>query len=219
MREQITGKARYDVRRPESDKVVPLDRNRPPEIANTVSRPLVRIHLLGSMRATTYLGDDVLPQGRKARAILACLCLASGARVRRARLATLLWDRVPEDQARKSFRQSLRELVTAMGPLANELISANRETVRFETSHCWIDALALLSPQPGAPNSLRSDLAGLCSGELLEELEGASASFDQWLLSERTRFTEQLRSLLEAELMRLTESTHDPVNASARPGA
>jgi DNA-binding SARP family transcriptional activator/TolB-like protein len=206
----MTGKARYDLRRSELDKVVLLDRNRPPEIANAVSRPLVRIHLLGSMRATTYLGDDVLPQGRKARAILACLCLASGASVRRARLAALLWDRVPGDQARKSFRQSLRELVGAMGPLADELISANRETVRFDTSHCWIDALALLSPQPSAPNSLRSDLAGLCSGELLEELEGASASFDQWLLSERTRFTEQLRTLLEAELTQLTESGHEP---------
>jgi DNA-binding SARP family transcriptional activator len=192
------------------DKVVPLDRNRPPEIANTVSRPLVRIHLLGSMRATTYLGDDVLPQGRKARAILAFLCLASGLCVRRARLASLLWDRVPEDQARKSFRQSLRELVGAMGPLAGELISANRDTVRFDTSQCWIDALALLSPQSSAPNWLRSDLAGLCTGELLEELESASTSFDQWLLGERTRFTEQLRGILEAELMQLSESGHEP---------
>jgi DNA-binding SARP family transcriptional activator/Tfp pilus assembly protein PilF len=162
------------------------------------------------MRATTYLGEDILPRGRKARAILASLCLAAGERIPRARLATLLWDRVPDHQARKSLRQSLRELTRAMGPLATELISANRETIRLDTDHCWIDALALLAPQPSAPNSLRSDLAGLCSGELLEELEGASPSFDQWLLGERTRFTEQLRTLLEAELVQLTQSGHDP---------
>jgi len=212
MSEQMTTSARRGVltHRSELDKVVSLDRSRPAEAAGSVNRPLVRIHLLGSMRATTYLGDNVLPHGRKSRAILACLCLASGMPVRRARLAALLWDRVPEDQARKSFRQSLRELVSAMGPLAAELISASRETVRLDVNQCWIDAVALVSPHPSAPHSLRSDLAGLCTGELLEELEGASPSFDQWLLGERTRFTEKLRGLLEAELVELTRSEREP---------
>src|SRR5205807_5979212 len=45
--------------------------------------------------------------------------------------------------------------------------------------------------------------------ELLEELDGTSASFDQWLLGERTRFTEQLRMLLEAELQQITQSGQD----------
>lgn len=176
----------------------------------SAGHPLVRIHLLGSMRATTYLGEDVLPRGRKARVILACLCLAAGERIPRARLATLLWDRVSDEQARKSLRQSLRELTRAMGPLTGELISANRETIRLNTGLCWIDALALLAPQSSAPNSLRSELAQLCTGELLEELEGASHSFDQWLFGERTRFTERLSALLEAELVQLTEGAHDP---------
>jgi DNA-binding SARP family transcriptional activator/Tfp pilus assembly protein PilF len=188
-----------------------LDRGKPLDAEGTsVGRLVVRIHLLGSMRATTYLGHDILPRGRKARAILACLCLAAGERITRARLATLLWDRVPDDQARKSLRQSLRELTQAMGPLSRELISATRETIRLDTSLCWIDAVALLAPQSTVPNSLRSELAQLCSGELLEELEGASPSFDQWLLGERTRFTEQLTTLLEAELVQLTEGAHDP---------
>src|ERR1700719_1055344 len=127
-------------------KVVVLDRARSTGAEGvSAGHPLVRIHLLGSMRATTYLGEDVLPRGRKARAILACLCLASGERIPRARLATLLWDRVSDEQARKSLRQSLRELTRAMGPLTGELISANRETIRLNTGLCWIDALALLA--------------------------------------------------------------------------
>jgi DNA-binding SARP family transcriptional activator/Tfp pilus assembly protein PilF len=200
----------------QEDKVVPLGRGRAPEVGSLrAARPLVRIHLLGSMRATTYLGEDVLPRGRKARAILACLCLAPGERIPRARLAALLWDRVPDEQARKSFRQSLRELTGAMGSLATELISATRETVRLDTNLCWIDALALLAPQPSAQNSLRSDLAALCTGELLEELEGASPSFDQWLQGERTRFSERLRTLLESELAQTSQSGHD---ASKRAG-
>src|ERR1043166_5795266 len=57
-------------------------------------RPIVRIHLLGPMRATTYLGDNVLPHGKRARAVLGYLCLAAGEHVHRADLAALLWDRV-----------------------------------------------------------------------------------------------------------------------------
>jgi DNA-binding SARP family transcriptional activator/Tfp pilus assembly protein PilF len=162
-------------------------------------RPIARIQILGAMRATSYLGSDILPRGRKARAILGCLCLASGKRVARSRLAAMLWDRVPEFQARASFRQSYRELVVAFGPLAKELISADRETIVLNTSVCWIDALAVLAPD-FAQNTHRSELAAYCSGELLEELDGISVAFDHWLLSERTRFVERRRALLEDEL-------------------
>jgi DNA-binding SARP family transcriptional activator/Tfp pilus assembly protein PilF len=194
----------------QEDKIVPLGRGRAPEIGSgTAARTLVRIHLLGSMRATTYLGDDILPRGRKARALLGRLCLSPGVRLHRARLASMLWDRVPDAQARKSLRQSLRELISAMGPLGQELVSVDRETVRINGNLCWIDVIALLAPSPGS-NSLRSDLLALCAGELLEEVQGASNSFDQWLLSERTRFTEQLRTMLESELAQVVQSGHDP---------
>ncbi len=78
------------------------------------AHPILRIHLLGPMRATSYLGDDVLPRAKKARAALAYLCLAFGAPVPRARIASMLWDRVSAAQARTSFRQALSELTSAM---------------------------------------------------------------------------------------------------------
>src|SRR6202048_2355145 len=83
------------------------------------AHPIVRIHLLGAMRATSYLGDDVLPRAKKARAALGYLCLAPGARVARARPASVRWDRVSADQARTSFRQAFCDLTSAMGPLAS----------------------------------------------------------------------------------------------------
>jgi len=56
----------------ERSKVIRLDLGRALDSGHErgSGRPLVRIHLLGSMRATTYLGDDILPRGKKARAIL-----------------------------------------------------------------------------------------------------------------------------------------------------
>lgn len=169
--------------------------------------PIVRIHLLGSMRATTYLGADCLPRGRRARAILGCLCLAGGERITRARLAGMLWDRVTDFQARASFRQAFRELTVAFGPLAEELIVADRDAIKLNTDLCWIDALAVMASDLSPDRLSRSDLASLCSGELLEGLDGVSISFDQWLLAERTRFSETLRAQLESELRLAHRST------------
>jgi DNA-binding SARP family transcriptional activator/Tfp pilus assembly protein PilF len=191
----------------ERNKVIQLDVGRPQEAGS--GRPIVRIHVLGSMRATTYLGADILPRGRKARAILGYLALTAGERAPRSRLASMLWDRAPDAQARSSFRQALHELSLAMGPLAGELISADRETVKLNCNLCWTDAIAILAPETTSASSSRSELSALCTGELLEELDGISGSFDQWLLGERTHFAQQLSDLLEAELNQLTRSKVD----------
>jgi len=152
------------------------------------------------MRATTYLGDDILPHGTRARAILGYLCLAAGEHVPRAALAALLWDRVPEAAARTNLRQALRELTSAFGKFANELIVSGRDIVRLNVDACWVDALAVLTLDPSTLGALHGDLKALCRGELLEGLDGTSASFDRWLLGERTRVAERLQLLLEREL-------------------
>src|SRR5262249_553234 len=67
----------------------------------------------------------------------------------------------------------------------------------------------ILAPETASSSSSRSELSALCAGELLEELDGISPSFDQWLLGERTRFTQQLSDLLEAELNHVARSKAD----------
>jgi DNA-binding SARP family transcriptional activator len=193
-------------------KVVPLEagrhidtRHRHPGI-----RPIVRVHLLGAMRATSYLGESILPRGRKARAILGYLCQSVGEQIPRARLAGMLWDRVGEPQARASFRQALRELTAAMGPLAHELISTDRDTIRLSVGLCWIDAVALLNGDAPPTDLSHGDLASLCKGELLEEFDSVSTSFDHWLLAQRTQFNHRMRSRLETALHELNASDGDP---------
>jgi DNA-binding SARP family transcriptional activator len=175
---------------------------------------VARIHLLGTMRALTVRRGDILPRGRKARAILGYLCLSKGASIPRARLAALLWDRVPPNQARASLRQSLRELTLAFGPLADQLLMLDRDTIRFATNDCWIDAVALLSEEPET-SSIRGKLAELCSGDLLEDLDGLSAAFDRWLVSTRTSLKTGLRDLLANELPR-TETSSDREDIARR---
>lgn len=173
------------------------------------ARPIVRIHLFGSMRATSYLGDDVLPRAVKARAILAYLCLCSGARAPRTRIACMLWDRVSAEQARTSFARALSDLNAAMGPLAAELISTGQSSVRLNTDVCWIDALALVK-SPYSDDTTRADLAVLCPGELLEGFDGLSASFGQWIAKERVRFKERLAGSLEIVLRQIDRGDFEP---------
>ncbi len=169
-----------------------------PHIAGAVVRPaacrIARIHLFGRMRATSYLGEDILPRGKKARALLAYLCLAGETQATRTRLASLLWDESSAEHARGSLRHALSELCAVMGPLAAELISAGRATIRLESNACWIDAAAAL--ESSSPDWVGSDLALLCGGELLEGLDGVTKSFDRWLSRERQRVREKRAALL-----------------------
>ena len=165
----------------------------------------VRIHLLGALRAISYLGEDLVPRGRKARAILGYLCLHAGQRVPRAKIASLLWDRVPDHQARASLRQSLRELLLAFGPLADEILETDGEMVRLNQRVCWVDSAAILAgPHPA--NLLRTDLAALCEGELLEDLNGISEAFDEWLLMERARFATEITGVFDEELHQIAKA-------------
>lgn len=145
------------------------------------------------MRATSYLGDDILPRSKKGRALLGYLCLAPGTKVPRLRLARMLWDQASDQLARASLRHALLDVCEAMGPLAAELISAGRTSIRLNTDACWIDAVAMLDP-----SSRGSELARFCTGNLLEGLDGLSVSFDRWLLRERIRFSEKTKGAGES---------------------
>ncbi|HXW23125.1 MAG TPA: tetratricopeptide repeat protein [Xanthobacteraceae bacterium] len=183
-----------------------------PDIARLVEHPtacrIARIHLLGPMRATSYLGDDILPRGKKARALLALLCLASGEKLPRIRLARMLWDQASDELARGSLRHALLEVCAALGPLAAELISTGRATIRLDANACWIDAVALR--ESSAPDSERADLALFCAGKLLDGLDGVSASFDRWLARERDRFKWKTRGLRQPKTARASSDVkHD----------
>src|SRR3954447_19522589 len=128
----------------------------------------VSIHLIGSMRLLAA-GVDILPRSRKARALLAYLCLCARARTSRNQLTALLWDTSSEAHARMSLRHTLSELNRDVNGPVPGLVEIDREIVALNTQVCWIDVQA----EPD------------CAGPLLTDLEGVSTPFDQWLASER----------------------------------
>jgi len=179
------------------------------------SSPTAWIHLIGTMRAVGPTGESILPNGRKTRGLLACLCMARGKRVSRSRLASLLWDRSSEVQARQSLRHALSELCRDFSEQgAVDLIEADRDGVRLNVEACWIDAFTLLNAgidnSDGIAGPGGEDILRASADRLLEELDGLTPSFDHFLAAERACFGDRLRQVFEVRMERL-------INAKAGP--
>ena len=156
------------------NNVFPLSSGQAGAARRPVASPIVRIHLLG--HACVY--HPGIPTSCHSDARRAPFSAVSVLRRRAGiplRLAAMLWDRVPEFQARASFRQAYRRIAVAFGPLAKDLLSADRDTVSLNASACWIDALAVLSPAAGAH---RNDLLALA-----RRIAGGSRRYERRLRS------------------------------------
>jgi adenylate cyclase len=113
------------------------------------------------------------------------------------------------------LRQSLSELNGIVNRHVSGLVEIGRDSVRIDVRKCWIDALAILDASADATAD-SSNLVQPYSERLLEDLDGITPAFDQWLAGERMRFEDRVRKILEAELDRLTEQNAKPeVRAAA----
>ena len=167
---------------------------------------LARFHLLGPFRVFSATGTGLLPRSHKTQGLLAYLAASGGRSVRRTRIAGLLWDRVPEDQARNSLRQALAELSGVFAVCASPLIEPSRDEIRLRTERCWIDLPVLETPL-GDPSWMQVPAGRV--GMFLDELDGISVSFDHWLAGERARVENRLREVYEARMVQLA-AQHAP---------
>ncbi len=162
---------------------------------------LVRLRLIGQMEAWSLTSENILPTGRKTRALLATLALASPRPVLRTKLAELLWSRRGEEQARASLRQEIHRLLEAMAPLGTQVLAINRDHLALRPGTVWVDVDEALRASPTNPSAL-----SLLDGTLLEDLDGVDPSFDTWLAAERERLSDRARDLAETLLREKTDS-------------
>jgi DNA-binding SARP family transcriptional activator/TolB-like protein len=162
---------------------------------------LVRLRLIGQMEAWSLTSENILPTGRKTRALLAALALASPRPVLRTKLAEMLWSRRGEEQARASLRQEIHRLLEAMAPLGTQVLAINRDHLALRPGTVWVDVDEVLRASPTNPSAL-----SLLDGTLLEDLDGVDPSFDTWLAAERERLSDRARDLAETLLREKTDS-------------
>ena len=161
---------------------------------------VLRLRLIGQMEAWTVTSENVLPSGRKTRALLGVIALASPRPALRGRLAELLWSRRPEEQARASLRQEIHRLLEALSPAGTEIIQVTRDHLSLRPGVVWVDVEEVMRANTDQPASL-----SLLDGDLMEDLEGIDPTFDAWLNAERERLRDRARSVAEALLREKVE--------------
>jgi len=148
----------------------------------------IQAELLGSFRLR-HGSADVRPRTRKTAGILAYLISNDRGGSSRARLANLLWSDRGEQQARASLRQALFEIRSCGLEGWVRVSRTDVELVqdRFESDIGRIAQMAV----NGDGASLAAVLAQI-DGVFLDDLDGLSPAFDDWLQPERTRQRDRL---------------------------
>jgi len=175
---------------------------RPPPAATARLAPcekpaqcLCRLRLIGQMEAWSLTTTNVLPLGRKTRALLAVIALSAPRPALRSRLAELLWSRRPEEQARASLRQEIHRLLDALTPAEGEILQITRDHLSLKPGAVWVDVDEVMRATTDQPAAL-----ALMGSDLLEGLEGVDPAFDAWLSVERDRLRDRARTVAEALL-------------------
>src|ERR1700726_3863042 len=174
------------------------------------AQTVVRLRLIGQMEAWTVTSENVLPSGRKTRALLASIALSAPRPALRGRLAELLWSRRPEEQARASLRQEIQLVLKALAPANTEILRVTRDHLSLIPGVIWVDVDEIIRG-----GSSKEATLSLLDGELLEDLEGIDPAFDMWLTGERERLRDRARGMAEA-LLREQTLPDDTIAAAQR---
>jgi DNA-binding SARP family transcriptional activator/TolB-like protein len=171
---------------------------------------ILRLRLIGRMEAWTLGSESVLPMGRKTRALLALVAMASPRPVMRARAADLLWSRRSEEQARASLRQEIHRLLNALAPAGPGILAVTRDHIELRAASVLIDVEEINRLATSKTAAL-----SMLDGELLEDLDGIDPAFDAWLAIERERLRLRARTLAEL-IMEEKESPDEIMRAAER---
>src|SRR6516164_11476115 len=144
-----------------------------------------RVNLLGRFELRAPDGQEVALGARKSIALLALLAASPGQRLSRDRLAVLLWEDMPDAQA----RGNLRQLLAATRRLA-PFLEADSGSIGFaagmvETDFTDFEA-AIGEDTPAALEYA----ASLYRADLLDGFSLRGRGFDEWLTGERERLRE-----------------------------
>jgi adenylate cyclase len=141
-----------------------------------------RVNLLGRFELRAPSGQEVVLGARKSIALLAVLAASPGQRMSRDRIAGLLWEDMPDAQARGNLRQLL-----AATRRAAPFLEADANSVGFIGNMVESDLAAFEEAiAQNTPEALER-AAALYRADLLDSFSLRERNFDEWLIGERER--------------------------------
>jgi len=173
----------------------------------------LRLTLLGGFEARTDSGFALAISLKKAQMLLAYLAMHPRQTHLRDKLATLLWDDSPTEQARHSLRQTFFAIRQAL-PFDPLLLDG--DSVAFAAEAVTVDVTEF-EHLAGTDDPERLERAAtLYQGDLLEGISAGSAPFEEWLRAERERLYElALEGLARLLGLQMKEDAVEPAIRTA----
>lgn len=157
------------------------------------------MQFLGSFKAEAR-GEALHVPSKRGRALLAALMLAPDMRLTRQAAAALLWPDRDETQARASLRQELSALKKALGPAADGLLASDTDAISIAPDASLdCDLWSILKD-----DAIPEEAMALYRGDLLDDVDLALESFEEWLAAQRRVLRARLVTLAERHLRTAT---------------
>ncbi|MFM5885530.1 MAG: hypothetical protein ACKOQ3_09445 [Novosphingobium sp.] len=137
--------------------------------------------LFGRFQLFAADGGEIVIGNRRARALLAMLCLTSGETFDRDFLSKLLWPGRFEAHAKASLRQCLLDLGKLLAPCGRDIVDAARGTVALHPGTIVTDLAALEHAlMRGEHDVAAAQLAAIGNKPILDQMDLGDA-FNEWL--------------------------------------
>ena len=172
--------------------------------------------LFGRFHLAAADGSEIVISNRRARALLAMLCLAQGEPIDRDFLSKLLWAGRFEAHAKASLRQCLLELGKLLAPCGPDILVATRSSVALRAQALATDLDALEQAfARGDYAAATAQLGAIGSKPILDQMDFGEA-FNQWLARRSSDAGNRLQAAVESGLAGLERSNDAAAQARLR---
>jgi TolB-like protein len=161
--------------------------------------------LFGRFQLWAADGSEVVISNRRARALLAMLCLAKNEAIDRDLLSKLLWPGRFEAHAKASLRQCLLDLGKLLAPCGTDILETSRNSVAVRPGSISTDLDALVDALTREDfETATAQLAAIGTKPILDQMNFGDG-FDKWLARHSADAEKRLRSEVDKGLGKLEQ--------------
>lgn len=172
--------------------------------------------LFGTFQLRTAENSEITITNRRARALLAMLCLTGNEAIERDFLSKLLWPGRFEAHAKASLRQCLLDLGKLLAPRGTEILDVSRNSVALHPGSILTDLDALEGALAGEDfASAIVQLHAIGTKPILDQMD-FGGPFNQWLARRSGDCEKRLHAAIEAGLAELERTGDQEMYARLR---
>lgn len=158
------------------------------------------VSIFGAFKLIDVSGEEIAIPNRRARALLAMLCLAPEDAINRELISKLLWPGRFPAQARASLRQCLLNLAKFLESSGSNILDVSRTQVRLKPDAIHTDLSALETALAETAYLKATDqLITIGAKPLLDQMQFGEA-FQNWLNDQRRSINQRLETSVSAAL-------------------